>query len=495
MKITKRSSGSAVFVLCGMVAALSGCTTYVEHRPTRTVYVPPPPAPPPAVVVTPVEAPVVVIQTESDFYEPLGAHGEWVVVGTYGRCWRPTHVELGWRPYGDGHWRRTDAGWYWVSEEPWGWATYHYGRWDWSVEFGWIWMPHTQWAPAWVSWRQGAGYVGWAPLPPSARIGARGIVEVQETAIAPRAFVFVSEQRLLERVRPTTVVVNNTTVINQTVNITEIHVVNKTVINEGPRPESIERNSGRKIETVPVRELRRRDETEVADRRRNIPSTIEKPAQRASPEAAPAKTIPVRDRRPVVTQAEANPEPQLVPARIEARKPAEIKPTPSPARPDLEKPVGGERRPRTESEKARPQTTPADAAVKGRPGESKVVLPHETRPKSESIQPRQPPTRRNEVRGAVELKPAVTPARPESPRAVGNARQRELEREQIKPEAAPAAAGKPTRPASSKHVEKPTAPVSEKTDGRKRGEAKKKVDDKKKNEESPTPRPPAPPQS
>ena len=99
------------------------------------------------------------------------------------------------------------------------------------------------------------------------------------------------------------------------------------------------------------------------------------------------------------------------------------------------------------------------------------------------------------MHGAVELKPAVPPARPESPRAVGNARQRELEREQIKPEATPAAAGKPTRPVSSKHVEKATTPVSEKTDGRKRGEAKKKVDDKKKNEESPTPRPPAPPQS
>jgi hypothetical protein len=493
MKITKRSGSSAVFVLCGMVAAaLSGCTTYVEHRPTRTVYVPPPVVPPPPVVATPVESPVVVIQTESDFYEPLGAHGEWVVVGTYGRCWRPTHVELGWRPYGDGYWRRTDAGWYWASEEPWGWATYHYGRWDWSVEFGWIWMPHTQWAPAWVFWRQGAGYVGWAPLPPSARIGARGIVEVQETAIAPRAFVFVNEQRLLERVRPTTVVVNNTTVINQTVNLTQIQVVNKTVINEGPRPESIERNSGRKIETVPVRELRRRDETEVADRRRNIPSTIQKSAQRVSTEAAPAKTIPVRDRRPVVTLAEANTEPQQLPTRIEARKPAEIRPAPSSTQPDLERPVGTERRPRPESEKARPQTAPANAAIKR---ESSVVHPHETRPASEPIQPRQPPTKRNEVHSAVQLKPAVTPARPESSKAVGYPRQRELDREQIKPVSPPSAVGKPTRPASSKHVEKPATPASEKTDVQKRGEAKKQVEDKKKSDASPSSKSPVPQQS
>ena len=128
-----------MLVICGTLAlALTGCTTYVEQRPVRTVYVPPPVAEPPPVVVTPVEPPVVVIQSESDFYEPLTPHGEWVVVGSYGRCWRPTRVEVGWRPYSDGDWRRTDAGWYWASNEPWGWATYHYGRWDWSVEFGWI---------------------------------------------------------------------------------------------------------------------------------------------------------------------------------------------------------------------------------------------------------------------------------------------------------------------------------------------------------------------
>src|SRR4030095_12219906 len=109
------------------------------------------------------------------------------------------------------------------------------------------------------------------------------------------------------------------------------------------------------------------------------------------------------------------------------------------------------------------------------------------RPASEPVQPRQPPTRRNDVRGAVELKPAVTPAGPDSTRAVGTARQRELERGQIKPETQSAAAGRPTRPAPSKQVEKPTTPPSEKPDVRKRGESKKKADDKKKSEESPTP--------
>src|SRR5436190_2400533 len=303
MNKTKRPSGSRLLLCSTLAVALTGCTTYVEHTPVRTVYVSPRVEEPRPVVVTPVEAPVVLIQTESDFYEPLSPHGEWVVVGSYGRCWRPARVEVGWRPYADGHWRRTDAGWYWASDEPWGWATYHYGRWDWTVEFGWFWIPQTQWAPAWVSWRQGAGYVGWAPLPPSARFGARGVLEFHETAYAPRSFVFVSEQRLLEPVRPTTVVVNNTTVINQTVNITKIQVVNKTVINEGPRPEIIERKSGRKVEAVPVHALRH--EEEVVASQRTIPSTVEKriePPERSG--SAPPHTVATRERR----QAETLPE-------------------------------------------------------------------------------------------------------------------------------------------------------------------------------------------
>src|SRR5437899_1908013 len=69
------------------------------------------------------------ITAESDFYDPLAAQGTWAEVGGYGRCWRPVGVEVGWRPYCYGRWELTDCGWFWVSDEPWGWACYHYGRW------------------------------------------------------------------------------------------------------------------------------------------------------------------------------------------------------------------------------------------------------------------------------------------------------------------------------------------------------------------------------
>lgn len=288
---------------CGVLAALAlaGCTTYV-HEPPRTVYVPtpaPPPPPPATVVVPPPDSPTVVIQSEADFYQPLDPYGSWVVVGTYGRCWRPARVDPDWRPYCNGTWRRTDAGWYWASEEPWGWATYHYGRWDWSIELGWFWVPHVQWAPAWVCWRQGAGYVGWAPLPPSAKISVHGVLEIHERAIAPRSFVFVSEQRLLEPLHPTTVIVNNTTIVNQTVNITKVQVVNNTVIAEGPRPEVIERRSGRRVEAVPTRDLRRQEETRVITARRSVPAAAENAAPPAGRnEAGPARAIPSRESQP-----------------------------------------------------------------------------------------------------------------------------------------------------------------------------------------------------
>ncbi len=188
-----------------------------------------------------VSLPAVEIRTESDFYEPLTPYGRWQVVGSYGRCWIPARVGANWRPYSVGYWQRTDAGWYWVSEEPWAWATYHYGRWNLSADFGWYWVPQTHWAPAWVSWHSGGGYIGWAPLYPS-----------NVKVISPRAYVFVEERHFMEPVRPSTVVVNNTAIIKQT------------MIHEAPATAVIEKASGRKVQALPVQQLRQKGEASFA---------------------------------------------------------------------------------------------------------------------------------------------------------------------------------------------------------------------------------------
>src|SRR6266404_3020086 len=73
------------------------------------------------------------------FYNKLDPYGDWIETGDYGYVFHPREAESSrsWRPYTDGRWVYTDAGWTWISEEPFGWATYHYGRWTRLRGIGW----------------------------------------------------------------------------------------------------------------------------------------------------------------------------------------------------------------------------------------------------------------------------------------------------------------------------------------------------------------------
>lgn len=93
----------------------------------------------------------------------LARHGSWDYEPDYGYVWYPT-VAVDWRPYSVGRWDRVGAyGWFWIGHDPWAWPTHHYGRWGYRSG-RWFWMPRRAWAPAWVSWSVGPGYVGWCPL-------------------------------------------------------------------------------------------------------------------------------------------------------------------------------------------------------------------------------------------------------------------------------------------------------------------------------------------
>ena len=138
------------------------------------------------------------------FYTRLDPYGSWIDTGTYGYVWQPQAAERSrsWRPYTNGRWVFTDAGWTWYSEEPFGWATYHYGRWTRLRSVGWVWVPGEEWAPAWVSWREGDGYVGWAPLPPEARFErGTGIHHWADNYydIGPEQYTFVPTRDLGDR--------------------------------------------------------------------------------------------------------------------------------------------------------------------------------------------------------------------------------------------------------------------------------------------------------
>jgi hypothetical protein len=108
-------------------------------------------------------------QAYSQFQDELAPYGDWVDDSSYGRVWVPASTLVGsdFTPYySGGHWLLTEFGWTWVSDWSWGWAPFHYGRWVIVSGFGWCWVPGTMWGPAWVTWRSGGGWVGWAALPP-----------------------------------------------------------------------------------------------------------------------------------------------------------------------------------------------------------------------------------------------------------------------------------------------------------------------------------------
>ncbi|HET9856894.1 MAG TPA: DUF6600 domain-containing protein [Chthoniobacterales bacterium] len=186
----------------------------------------------------------------STFYSKLEPHGAWLETADYGYVWQPRQAESSrsWRPYTNGRWVYTDAGWTWISEEPFGWATYHYGRWTRLRGIGWVWVPGNEWAPAWVSWRKSNDYVGWAPLPPEARFDQRtGIHNWSDNYydIGPDQYCFVPTRELgAQRIESTIVPPErNMTIVNQTTNVTNITYNNTTVVNEGPNYEEVRAQS------------------------------------------------------------------------------------------------------------------------------------------------------------------------------------------------------------------------------------------------------------
>jgi hypothetical protein len=192
------------------------------------------------------------------FYANLSPHGHWVQRQGYGWVWLPFGIRAGWRPYTLGRWVMTDQGWTWVSDEPFGWATYHYGRWINDSQYGWGWVPGYQWAPAWVAWRTGNGYIGWAPLPPEVRFRAGvgldfGGVNL-DVSLGAGHFCFVEERSFLRSGVAAYVVpqARNVTIIRNTANITNYTVVNNRVINQGVPVQRLEQVTGQRVQHYQV---------------------------------------------------------------------------------------------------------------------------------------------------------------------------------------------------------------------------------------------------
>ena len=99
----------------------------------------------------------------SVFQNTLSPYGKWMNNARFGQVW--VYSDPSFRPYAtNGQWEYTNYGWSWVSDFDWGWAPFHYGRWEYDPSYGWMWIPGYEWSTAWVSWSQYNGYYGWAPL-------------------------------------------------------------------------------------------------------------------------------------------------------------------------------------------------------------------------------------------------------------------------------------------------------------------------------------------
>jgi hypothetical protein len=137
--------------------------------------------------------------------------------------------------------------------------------------------------------------------------------------LAPPLFAFVEVHRFHQPVKPSTVIVNNTTIINKTAAITGVKretrslagaASQRVVINEGPAVDLVEGATRKKLSPVPIRE-----------------------AVRQTP--VPARVVPVKNDSP--GEAKQSPDIGKQPPRDEFAPSTERRlppaPTPAPAKP------------------------------------------------------------------------------------------------------------------------------------------------------------------
>lgn len=192
------------------------------------------------------------------FYNTLRPYGRWMKHSSYGDIWIP-RVGRNFHPYAtNGYWVMTNYGNTWVSDFSWGWAPFHYGRWFYDDYYGWAWIPGYEWAPAWVTWRTGGGYYGWAPMGPRMGINIHINLPINYWVFLPNRYMY---HKNMHRYYPGRNyyhgIYNKTTIINNT------YVYNNNRYYSGPTQREFERSSGR---SVSVRRL----ETNNSSRRTSV---------------------------------------------------------------------------------------------------------------------------------------------------------------------------------------------------------------------------------
>jgi hypothetical protein len=119
---------------------------------------------------------------------------------------------------------------------------------------GWYWVPGTVWAPAWVAWRSGPGYIGWAALPPTGtgfavgfQIGSPHIPQDYWHFVPGSSFLAADLRHVAfdARRRPN--------IYHQTQYLGPVTVVNNVVVNTVIDVNIVERHTGQRVRVRDVR--------------------------------------------------------------------------------------------------------------------------------------------------------------------------------------------------------------------------------------------------
>ncbi len=243
----------------------------------------------------------------NDFYQDLSNYGQWIDDPQYGYVWSP-EVDGSFRPYyTNGYWAMTEYGNTWVSQYQWGWACFHYGRWTYDNYYGWLWIPGTTWGPAWVSWRYGDGFYGWAALGPNYEYGSDYVCPNNWWVFIPPQYLYSGNYyHYWNGPHGNGHIIANTTFVNNT------YVNNGTTYITGPRTKEVENLSHQPVQVFHLANSKSLN-TRVHDNVVKMYHPFEvKPAaaidgQRATPPNAVGAPQPVRTAQAVKPEEQTTP--------------------------------------------------------------------------------------------------------------------------------------------------------------------------------------------
>ncbi|HEY3370873.1 MAG TPA: DUF6600 domain-containing protein [Prolixibacteraceae bacterium] len=325
------------------------------------------------------------------FYDELSPYGQWVDYPTYGYVWLP-EVRGDFSPYStNGYWVNTEYGWTWVSDYQWGWAPFHYGRWDYDNFYGWFWVPDNQWGPSWVTWRSGNGYYGWAPMRPGMSINPRYDEDYRDI----NRWNFVREtdfgrsdinRYYIDR-REYTTIINNSTVINNTT----VDRRRNTTYVAGPPKDNVQRVTGRRINSVAIRDNDRPGQKLNQNELRIYRPQVDQTAGRGQ-RPAPSRVSNAQEIKSVRERNSNNPQNNVTPYENNRREqPGEQ--IYRRRRERQSQPIDRQPQPRQQTQPVQPtqqpQVTPQQQQYERRRQERQQGV---QQPQSERVQPMTPPT-------------------------------------------------------------------------------------------------------